>query len=642
MAEVKVQRPFYITTPIYYVNDRPHIGHSYTTIAADLLARYHRLNGRDTLLQTGTDEHGTKIAEAAEKAGRQPQQFCDEVVQHFKTAWENLSIHVDNFIRTTDDRHVNAVEKLLMILHEARTDDGEPVIYSGEYEGLYCTGCEKFLTDKELVNGVCPDHKVAPQPVSEKNYFFRLSAYLDRLKNLIETGGLLILPEERRREVLGLFEQGLSDFSISREKVTWGIPLPFDRSQVTYVWIEALSNYITGVGFGDDESQFKKWWCEAEVVHLMAKDILKFHCIFWPAMLLAARLPLPDTIYLHGFFMVDGERMSKSLGNMIDPNDLVRQYGADAARYLLLTQYPFGIDGDIQRSRFTTKYNSDLANNLGNLVSRVAKMITASFNGKLPAPAEGLEEAEELVSEAEKLPETVMGHIRHYRVLGAIDAVMDIVRQSNRFFDTNAPWKLIKDGQLDRAGGVLYTCAEVLRIVAVLSYPVMPNKALEILSVFGLGESDLTLDNAMRFYCLKPGSAVKIKGSVFPRLKDSPGKPAAVKEPGDAPGILDISEFARVRMVVAEVLKAERVEGADKLLKMQIDIGTEKRQIVAGIAQYYTPEEMVGKKIVVVTNLKPVKIRGVESNGMLLAAINGKKLCLVIPEADLPPGAAIS
>ncbi len=636
-----MQRPYYITTPIYYVNDRPHIGHSYTTIAADLLARYQRLAGREAFLQTGTDEHGTKIAEAAEKAGVEPQAFCDEVVSHYKSAWKNLDIDYGNFIRTTDERHIKAVHKLLGVLHEAKTDAGEPVIYSGEYEGLYCTGCEKFLTEKELVNGVCPDHKIAPQVVKERNYFFRLSAYLDKLKHLIETNELVILPEERRREVLGLFEQGLSDFSISREKVRWGIPLPFDPSQVTYVWIEALSNYITGIGYGDDQAQFDTWWNKVEVVHLMAKDILKFHCIWWPAILLAAELPLPHTIYPHGFFMVDGERMSKTLGNQIDPNDLVEQYGPDAARYLLLTQYPFGTDGDIRRSRFTTKYNSDLANDLGNLVSRVAKMITASFGGVIPKPADGLEGADDIIAEAERLPEVVMEHINHYRILHAIEAVMNLVRQCNRFFDTNAPWKLIKEGQVERGGGVLYICAEALRIIAILISPIMPSKALEILGIFGLGAESLTLDNARSFYCLKPGDTVTIVESVFPRLKDKKKAVESQKKEDADDNLLDISEFTRAKLVVAEVLSAERVEGADKLLKLQISLGNETRQIVAGIAQFYTPEQMVGKRIVVVANLKPAEIRGVKSNGMLLAAKKGKKLCLVVPEGDLPPGATV-
>ncbi len=641
IGEPMLNKPFYITTPIYYVNDRPHIGHSYTTIAADLLARYQRLNGREAFFLTGTDEHGSKIAEAAASAGLEPKAFCDRVVEHFKKTWDNLSIEYDDFIRTTDDRHVRAVQKLLMTLKDARTEAGQPVIYTGSYEGLYCVGCEKFLTEKDLVNGVCPDHKTTPRLLKETNYFFRLTAFLPRLKELIETNQLLILPEERRREALGLFGQELADFSLSRERVKWGIPLPFDPTQSAYVWVDALSNYISAIGFEGNEEQFQKWWYKAETVHLMAKDILKFHCLYWPAILMAANLPLPKTIFLHGFFTVDGEKMSKTLGNMIDPNELITQFGPDATRYLLLTQYPFGMDGDIQVSRLTTKYNSDLANDLGNLVSRVAKMIEINFEGKLPPPSDNLNGFAELLQSAEKLPEIAFDHVVNYRIGFAIDEIMNLVRQTNKFFDTNAPWKLAKEGKMDIAGGALYTCSEVIRIVATLLYPVMPNKAIEILNVFGLGKKDLSMDNARIFYFLKPGQEIHIEDSVFPRLQNSI-KAASAKAEKSAEGVIDISEFARIQMVVAEVLEVEKVADSDKLLKLQIDLGGEKRQIVAGIAEFYTPESMKGKKIVVVKNLKPAKIRGIESNGMLLAAKKGKKLFLIAPEGDLPTGATIS
>ncbi len=640
-------KPFYITTPIYYVNDRPHIGHSYTTISADLLARYHRLNGRDAFFLTGTDEHGNKIAEAAEAAGIEPLQFCDEVVNQYKNVWNKLDIEYDDFIRTTEERHENAVKQLLMVLHGATTDDGESVIYTGTYEGMYCTGCEKFLTDKDLVNGVCPDHKTPPQLLEEKNYFFRLSGYLGKIKELIESNELIILPDERRREVLGLLNQELFDFSLSREKVKWGIPLPFDSSQVVYVWVEALSNYITAIGYGRDEELLKKWWYEAETVHLMAKDILKFHCIFWPAMLLAANLPLPNTIFLHGFFTVDGEKMSKTLGNQIDPIELVEQFGADATRYLLLTQYPFGADGDIQRYRFITKYNSDLANDLGNLVSRVVKMIEANFDGKLPEPTDGATGVQELISEAESLPEKVEDHINNFRIGSVIDDTMNLVRSANRFFDSNAPWKMIKNGEKKKAGGILYTCAEVIRIIAIMLNPTMPTKTMEIFSVLGLTQKDMNNTDARTFYILTPGSTIKIKNSIFPRIDEKKTKTEGKQEAKSAKkkdgveGLIDIKEFGKVKMVVAEILEAEKIEEAEKLLKIQIEIGSEKRQIVAGIAKHYAPEDLVGKKIIVVKNLKPAKIMGIESNGMLLAASKGKKLTLVTLENDLPSGATI-
>lgn len=637
-------KPYYVTTPIYYVNDRPHIGHSYTTIAADLLARYQRLAGREAYFLTGTDEHGTKIAEAAAAAGKAPKEFCDEVVQQFKKAWSALSVEYDDFIRTTDRRHEEAVQKLLTLLNDARTDDGQTVIYPGVYEGIYCVGCEKFLTEKELVDGLCPNHKRKPEILKEKNYFFRLTAYLDRIKTLIESNELVILPDERRREVLGLLNQDLGDFSASRERVEWGIPLPFDPSQSAYVWVDALSNYITAIGYGSDETKFRKWWYDAEVVHLMAKDILKFHCIYWPAILMAAKLPLPETIFVHGFFTVDGEKMSKSLGNMIDPNDLVAQFGVDATRYLLLTQYPFGADGDIQVSRLATKYNSDLANDLGNLVSRVAKMIVANFDSRVPTPVKNLEGLQELIESAEDVPDKILGLIKKFEITAAIEEAMNLVRMTNRFFDTNAPWKLVKNGEKEKAGGVLYACSEVIRIAAIMLSPVMPNKSLQILSIFGLGKDHLRKENAAIFYHLEPGARVHFVESIFPRqdVSESKTEPSRKKTSESVDGLIDIADFGKLKLVVAEVLDAEKLSGSDKLLRLQIDIGEEKRQIIAGVAEYYSPEEIKGKKIVVVKNLKPAKIRGVESNGMLLAAKKDGRLCLVVPESDLPAGAIIS
>lgn len=640
-----MKKPFYVTTPIYYVNDKPHIGHAYTSIAADILARFHRLAGREAYFLTGTDEHGSKVAEAAARAGLSEIEFCDRTAQTFVDAWKLLSVEYDDFIRTTSPRHEKAVLKILDAFRGAKTPDGQDVIYVDYYEGLYCTGCEKFITEKELVDGLCPNHKTRPETLREKNYFFRLSAYLPSIREKIERNELVILPDERRREVLGLIGQDIPDFSLSRERVKWGIRLPFDPSQSAYVWVDALTNYISAIGYADNPQQFARWWTGGDVLHLMAKDILKFHCIFWPAMLMAAGVKLPETIFLHGFFTVDGEKMSKSLGNKIDPEELVGTYGPDGTRYLLLTQFPFGIDGDVQVERFMTQYNSDLANDLGNLVSRVAKMIVSNFDGRIPERNDSVAGLPELITLSEKMAPASYAAIEEYRLGAAIGEAMNLVKATNKFFNDTAPWKMVKDGKLAQMGGVLYACAEVLRIVSIVLFPVMPNKMRELRRVFGLDDTGLTLADASRFGLLAPGGPVAIDIAVFPRLNAESGEnrpPAAPAAPVDEANLLDISEFGRVQLRVAQVLEAEPVAGASKLLRLQIDLGDERRQIVAGIAEYYTPEKIVGKKIVVVANLKPAVIRGVESRGMLLAAKKGKQLTILTIESDLPPGATVS
>lgn len=636
------QKRYLVTTPIYYVNDRPHIGHAYTTVAADVISRFHHIKGDQTFFLTGTDEHGSKCAEAAEKSGISPQKLCDINSQLFRKAWESLNISFDYFVRTTDERHIRAVEKLLDKLYQAKDKKGQKVIYPGEYTGLYCVGCEKFITEKDLVDGLCPTHLKPPQKVSEKNYFFRLSSYLSEVERLIQEDQILILPEEKKNETLGLFKQELEDFSISREKVTWGITLPFDASQKTYVWVDALPNYISAIGYGDNPEEFNKWWTESKVIHLIGKDILKFHNIYWPAMLLAAGEKTPDLLFVHGYFTVNGQKMGKSLGNVIDPHRLIEKYGSDATRYLLLTQFPFGQDGDVQERRLEERYNSDLANDFGNLVSRVLKLVKEHYQGEIPAPSSYQAEEEELQKSSEETIEKVFHLIEELNLNQALDEVMRLVRNTNRYVDKTAPWNLAKARDKSRLGTVLYASAETLRVISLLFYPVMPEKALKLRETLGLTQKDKVpvLKKEKDWGYLKPGTKIKSIEPLFPRLKET--KPVEISKRREEKEMIDIEDFSKLDLRVAKVLEAERVEGAKKLLKLKVDFGEEKREIVAGIAEFYKPEGLIGKSIILLTNLKPARIRGIESNGMLLAASEGESLVLLTTDKEIKPGAKIS
>ncbi|MBI3120049.1 MAG: methionine--tRNA ligase [Candidatus Kerfeldbacteria bacterium] len=446
---------FFITTPIYYVNDRPHVGHAYTTIAADVIARFHRANGEHVRFLTGTDEHGAKIAESAEKAGKTPKKFVDEKAEEFKGIWKSLDISYDTFSRTTSPRHREAVSIFLQKLY----DQGD--IYRGEYVGLYCVGCEKFLTEKELVDGLCPDHKREPQVLKEQNYFFRFTKYLPKVAAAIESGDLVIEPQERRNEVLALIEQGLEDFSVSRESVKWGIPIPWDKKHVCYVWVEALQNYISDIGYGVDPEMFRTWW--PADVHLMAKEILKFHALFWPALLIAAGERPPQKIFAHGFFTINNQKMSKTIGNVIRPEAMVKTFGADATRYLLLSQFPFGQDGNIDEKRMREKYHADLSNNIGNLVSRTSQMIEKFLNGSVRP----------LKHAWEKDVETVREKLQRMDLYGALAGVMKLATLGNQFIDTEKPWIQAKSGAgVDRTLGKLVT---LMVDVGKLLTPFMPS-----------------------------------------------------------------------------------------------------------------------------------------------------------------------
>ncbi|MBU1178411.1 methionine--tRNA ligase [Patescibacteria group bacterium] len=496
------ENKFYITTPIYYVNDKPHIGHAYTTVAADVLARYHRLRGDDVHFLTGNDEHGDKVARSAEEAGQEPQAFCDEMSAKYQLTWDRLNIGYDDYIRTTEPRHKEAVQDFLTVLRD------KGAIYEGTYEGLYCTGCEKFLTDKELVDGECPDHKKAPEKLSEKNYFFKLGDYLNEVKRQIEKDEIKVGPENIKREVLGLFKQDLQDFSVSRESVKWGIELPFDKSQKTYVWVEALQNYITAIGYKDDQKKFKRYW--PADVHLMAKDIIKFHAIFWPAMLLAADLPVPKQIFAHGFFTIDGQKMSKTIGNVIDPNDLVDEYGADATRYLILSQFPFGQDGDIKAEKFAEQYNDQLANNLGNMFSRVMKLGQDVGDGKGESDGRIEKKVNEIWPSFEKA-------MKDLQIDQGLEAVRTLTDFGNKYIDTNKPWKLKKTDP-GKFNVIMLELLEMLRHIAWLVQPFLPETSDKMLEQLG-ATSDKDLDHDGRkkwreFDAAKMGEGVIL----FPRI----------------------------------------------------------------------------------------------------------------------------
>ena len=640
---------FYLTTPIYYVNDRPHIGHAYTTILADVLARYHRSLGEETFFLTGTDEHGQKVERAAKKRGEEPLKHCDETVKRFQELWTRLGITNDRFIRTTQEFHKTVVRKVLQDLY----DRGE--IYRAEYTGWYCVGDERFFTEKDLVDGKCPECGREVTEIKESNYFFRMGKYREWLIDYIKTHPDFIQPAFRANETLGFLKKELGDLCISRPKsrLAWGIELPFDPDYVCYVWFDALLNYVSGVGYLQDEATFEKWWPAS--YHLIGKDILTTHTVYWPTMLHAMGLPLPKTIFAHGWWLTGNTKMSKSLGNVVNPMDMIDKAGVDAFRYYLLAEMAPGSDANFSEDGFIARYNSDLANDLGNLLSRVVKLTSRSAGGVVPQPGKSTEAEAALEKAVADAVSTMESNLREMKLDQGIAAVMNAVRAGNRYLEQRAPWTLAKPGDTDALNTVLFHAADALRKVAVLLAPVMPEKMAELRYAIGYDRDKMPRISDIGDAADTPaGRTVREIQPLFMRIvTEEAEKPAPAPKPAKAekaaktapapelPGVITIEDFAKLQLRTAKVLAAERIEGADKLLKLQIDVGGEKRQLVAGIAKHYTPEEVVGRTIVIIANLKPAKLRGVESQGMLLAAFSGDQLSLLTTAEEMPSGSGI-
>ncbi|HFD2045347.1 TPA: methionine--tRNA ligase [Clostridium perfringens] len=633
------KKPYYITTPIYYPSTNLHIGNTYTTVAADAIARFKRLTGHEVMFLTGTDEHGQKIERIANEKGITPKEHVDEIVAGIKDLWKMMNISYDKFIRTTDDYHVKAVQEIFKKLY----DQGD--IYKDSYEGLYCTPCESFWTETQLVNGNCPDCGRPVEKAKEEAYFFKMSKYADRLIQYIEEHPDFIQPESRKNEMLNNFlRPGLQDLCVSRTSFTWGIPVSFDEKHVIYVWIDALSNYITALGYGQENQElYKKFW--PADVHLIGKDILRFHTIYWPIMLMALGLELPKQVFGHGWLLVDGGKMSKSKGNVVDPVVLVNMFGADAVRYYLLREIPFGSDGLFNNEIFIKKVNTDLANDLGNLLSRTIAMVYKYFDGVIQAPTCKEAIDDELINLALSTPEKVEASIDALKIPEALESIWTLISRANKYIDETTPWILAKDEEKkERLGTVLYNLLETLRFVSVMISPFLTETSAKINEQ--LNTKVTTWESLKEFNGTVAGDKV-VKGDViFPRidveeklaeleaLKPAPVKPAneeLVKNPIKEE--ITIDDFDKIDLRVVKVLECEPVKKAKKLLKLKVDLGGEERQVISGIAQYYKPEELVGKYVVLVANLKPVKLRGELSQGMILAAApsDDSELLLVNP-----------
>ncbi|MGB9866623.1 MAG: methionine--tRNA ligase [Bacillota bacterium] len=619
-------KTFYITTPIYYPNDKLHIGHAYTTVAADAIARFKKLQGYDVFFLTGTDEHGQKIQRRANKAGKKPKEFVDEIVESIKQLWSTLGVEYSYFIRTTDEHHERAVQYIFQKIMEK----GD--IYKSSYTGWYCVPCETFWLERQLVDGKCPDCGGAVELLSEESYFFRVSKYADRLLKYIEENPDFIQPASRRNEMISFIKNGLEDLCVSRTTFDWGIKVPGDPRHVIYVWFDALSNYITALGYPDETESFKKYW--PADVHLVGKEIVRFHTIIWPIILMALDLPLPKKVFGHGWLVLESGKMSKSKGNVIDPVELVNKYGLDAVRYFLLREIPFGADGMYSEDALVNRINFDLANDLGNLLHRTLTMLRKFAGARIPEPgSETLRDAalRQLAADTAK---AVAEHMDRLEISDALAAIFRLIAAGNKYVDEMAPWALAKAGERERLNTVLYYLCEVLRLCSVMLSPFLVNAPGRILEQLGLSKEMFkgTWDQLTVWGLTPAGGNVREPVPIFPRIERT--QPIAQT--------ITIEEFRRLDLRVGRVLSAEKVEGTDRLLKLQVDLGNEVRQIVSGIAEHYSAEELVGKQIIVLANLQPAKIRGVESNGMLLAASFGDKLALLTTDSTIEPGSKVS